>query len=689
MRVSETLSDEALESLWNSFDWEAANEALLKMQREIAFASIKRDFGKVKSVQRKLTRALEPKMLAVREVSDKFPQAGIDDVKWEAGAEKMRAALALNQKNYQAQPMRLLIVKPKGHAKSRHIQIPTYFDRAMQTLYSYSLDPVSESTGDRKSFAFRKGRSPRDAHAYLLKAFDMADPPQYVVSTDIKSCYGSISHRWLLDNIPMDTRVLEQFLKAGHVFGGELFPSEDFGIALGASISTILGNMTLDGAQQAVFEGIHGRGYDVDYANGNLLRFADDIIVTARTKETAEKILNILRIFFAERGLSLSAQKTKIVDLEDGFEFLSWSYKYEKLYGRGYGNVRAEPSSAAIEKMERELRDLITPYRGSQKALIDKLNRKLAGWANYHKVTDARQAFRRIDDTVRALLLELCEKLHPKWPRSRVIGKYFYQESDGFHIYALAGRPSIRLNRLANTILIIHRPMETKKHPYIDTDHYEKIDDRREIMNVSGKYKQVWIRQDGKCYYCGKPILVDRYKTIVTIDPARPENVSNFAYVHEHCSVGQAEFYNIDTDVHSLFDLNEMLTRLLDEQQKTLSRHNQFDPLEEHFRQRTESVVTLAFDEIDKILGKTLCNSARRHKYYWYNREPHRISHCWLSNGYKIKSLRLDKEHVVFEKVVDMPPALSLPARLTGGVPVNLETEFYDFCNYLIKKYGL
>jgi RNA-directed DNA polymerase len=118
-------------------------------------------------------------------------------------------------------------------------QLPIVYDRAMQSLYACSLDPVAETWGDRKIFGFRKGRSQLDTHAFIEAAFKGTDTPFFLVKTDVQQHYGSISHDWLTNNIPMGKRVLYEFLKAGHVFGGELFPSDDAGISLGASISPI------------------------------------------------------------------------------------------------------------------------------------------------------------------------------------------------------------------------------------------------------------------------------------------------------------------------------------------------------------------------------------------------------------------------------------------------------------------
>jgi RNA-directed DNA polymerase len=634
-------------------------------------------------MQKRLVRSFEAKALAVRYVSDTVNQPGIDGVKWRTDAEKLRAVCSLDSKEYFAQPMRLLIVTPRGQTRQRHIQLPTCYDRAMQVLYAYSLDPVSESTGFRKSFAFRRGRSAQDVHAFIVKAFETPNPPKYIIKADVKACYASISHEWLLESIPMDARVLRQFLKAGHVFGGELFPPDDYGISIGSSISPILANMALDGMQQAIFDSLHGRSADIDYADGDLIRFADDIIVTARTKGSAEKILVILRSFLAARGLILSDTKTKIIDAADGFDFLSRHYQC------GDGFVYAAPSEAAITKMENSMRELITNYRGGQKALIEKINKKLTGWASYHKVTEAAQAFRHIDTVVKTLLLELCETLNPSLTREKIIGKYFYREPCGEYVYALVDKPDVRVRRLVDTVLITHTPIATKKNPYIDIDYYEEKTNERAILNATGKYKPIWTRQNGRCYYCGKHILVDQRKVLVPMDPARTSGPKNLAYVHEYCSEGQAEFYQSDSSVDSLFDLYALLEKLTENNRKR-HRSRLYEALAEYFKKRTEPVFTLTFKEIEKILGFPLCASARKYTSYWINRGGKKMSYAWLLNGYKVRNVNFEKAHVVFERDGEKADAIKIPSVfLTGRVPPNARAEFEILIDYICKKYAL
>ncbi len=120
MKIRDTLSSQDLESLWRNIDWDVAEQELKSLQRGIAFAAIKRDSASLTQAQKRLVRSIYAKALAVRHVCDSVAQAGIDNVRWETDADKMRAAYSLDSKDYSAKPMRLLIVRPKGQTKDRH-----------------------------------------------------------------------------------------------------------------------------------------------------------------------------------------------------------------------------------------------------------------------------------------------------------------------------------------------------------------------------------------------------------------------------------------------------------------------------------------------------------------------------------------------------------------------------------------
>jgi hypothetical protein len=123
---------------------------------------------------------------------------------------------------------------------------------------------------------------------------------------------------------------------------------------------------------------------------------------------------------------------------------------------------------------------------------------------------------------------------------------------------------------------------------------------------------------------------------------------------------------------------------------KQIGKKNKFYALTEHFRQRMDSVFTLTFKEIENILDQPLCGSALKSTQYWYRRGDTNISFCWLSNGYAIRNINLEKARVVFERVEDMGSVVKIPAVfLSGRVPHDAKVEFENMCEYIQKKYGL
>lgn len=165
----------------------------------------------------------------------------------------MKAAVNLNNGSYNPKPLKYFIFKDNKTGKERKVGIPAIYDRAMQVLYSYSLEAIEEAQADRKSFAFRKSRSAQQAHAFIFDCLSDTNAPEWVLVTDIKSYYDTISHKWIMENIPMKKGILKGFINSGGIFNGELFEINE-GISLGSNLSTILGNMVLDGLQLYLYD---------------------------------------------------------------------------------------------------------------------------------------------------------------------------------------------------------------------------------------------------------------------------------------------------------------------------------------------------------------------------------------------------------------------------------------------------
>ncbi len=666
--------------LWNSIDWNEAEQQLQNMQMALAKSAYTNSPELIDKWQKRIVTSINSKLLAVRHVCSTSAGAGVDKVKWTTPHEKMSASLSLDSKGYHAMPDRMLVIRSKN-GKQRHIHIETYYDRAMQTLYSYSLDPVAESWGDRKSFSYRKGRSAYDMHEYIKIAFSGEDAPEWVLIADVRKCYENISHEWILKNIPMAKSVLSEFLNAGYVFAGEIFPME-VGVGIGCTISPIIANMVLDGLQNYLFSMLYPNG-DIDYSDGNLLRYADDIIVSARTKESAEKCKLIIKGFLRERGLQLSEEKSKISHIDEGFTFMSRTYEKR-------GNMLiAIPSDAAIERFMASLKDTISNHGGSQKSLIEKVNRKIDGWVTYHKITEADFAFRKMDVYISALLLELCEKKHPKWSRERILEKYWYVDYQGRHYYALPNKREVRIKFMADTLFYSYIPIKTGFNPYIDYDYFEKRTAERQIQSVTGIYRSIWNRQEGKCHYCGKPIYNDEPKTLIVSDERKTSIVKRHAYIHKKCMDCSFEYVDVDNIPSSLTELTDLLLKLDNPKSSTTSK---FYELADYFRMCDKNTITLTFRQIEDIIGERLGNTALR-KEYWYRTGFGNISQCWLDNGYSIKNLHLDKRKRVVFRLNDTSKntsSLIIPEALKyQRIPVEAKYELDNFMQYIVKKYGL
>ena len=194
------------------------------------------------------------------------------------------------------------------------------------------------------------------------------------------------------------------------------------------------------------------------------------------------------------------------------------------------------PSDEAVGKFISELEHtVIRSGNKSQRELIRILNRKLKGWANYHRITDALDAFRKIDVALHGLLLKAAFEKHPRMAHEKVIKKYWYKDADERYIFALPDDKSVRLISIAETPMINYKPVDEKMNPYTDAGYFESRTHEKAIQHVTAPYRPIWERQGGKCKYCSRPILPDQKRTLVPIDLRKPMTFKNSAYVHERC----------------------------------------------------------------------------------------------------------------------------------------------------------
>ena len=689
------LTDAELISQWKKIDWDAVEERLRKYQCEMSIAAYIYDNFKVRALQKKIVEDLGIRCLAVKQVAMSKAGAGVDHVRWTKPLEMMKAAIDLKSEDYHAQPMRVIKFLSRNTGKWRISHILTYRDRAMSILHGYTLIPVTEALADENSFAFRPNRSSQDAHGCIITALRGRDAPQWVVCADVKSFYATLQHAWLLEHIPMNKHVLNELLDMGIVFAGELFDSDGAGLSEGSNLSPYLANFCLDGLQSWIYQGLHGSDKVMsDRANGRMIRYADDILVTVRDEETGKRVIGLIREFLESRGLKLSAEKTKVVQVSKGFTFLSRTYikNGELLY--------SYPAEEAVERFIAEIQNTISESSiMSQRQLITKLNQKLHGWTNYYRGTDALKAFRKVDAAVQTALLEKAIALHPKLPIEKIKHKYWYQEHDGRYSYALPDDKSVKVIHIADTLLIAPKlvPFGTRSHinPFVEKYFTAAKEHDQEIQNVTGKYKAIWQRQNGRCFYCGRHILIDQPRAVVPYDLSKSPSKFNLAYIHKICEPNEYQqicIDDVDDEFAKKYDILNSLENIISEEDSsiTLNRNWKYNALREYFEKSARPSITLKFSEIEKIIDSELPPSHTTKRFWYRNGKKICICHAWESEGYKIRNLSIDKQKITLYRAEDDMGKLEIPeALLNKKIPINAIWELEKHFDYIIKKYAL
>jgi RNA-directed DNA polymerase len=449
---------------WATIDWPQVNREVRRLQMRIAKAVKENRWNKVKALQNRLTRSHYAKLMAVKRVTSNRGKRtpGVDGVLWKGARAKWQAALSLRKRGYKPQPLRRIYILKKN-GKKRPLSIPTMYDRAMQCLYKLALAPVAETTADPNSYGFRESRCCADAVAAAFNALSKPNSAPWVLEGDITGCYDHISHDWMIQNIPMDREILIKWLKAGYVEKKRLYPTRK-GTPQGGIISPCLANMTLDGLERIIRNAVPRR------SRVNFVRYADDFIITGKSKRLLERqVKPVVEAFLAERGLSLSEEKTSISHIKHGFTFLGQTF-------RKRGNVlRITPAKDGVHNLIRKAGEVIRKHVSApMPALIKALNQSLRGWGNYHRHVVASEAFSRVDTYVYKQLWRMLRRRHPKKSKKWLRHKYWGKDEKRYIFSVLAktksGLRCYQVIRLGSLGIRRYRKVRAKANPYIQND---------------------------------------------------------------------------------------------------------------------------------------------------------------------------------------------------------------------------
>lgn len=458
------------------FDWEHARHRVKRLQMRIAKAAKLGCFRKVKSLQWILAHSYYAKLLAVKRVTSNKGKntPGIDGVLWKTSRQKTKAAQLLRRHGYKALPLKRVYI-PKKNGKLRPLGIPTMLDRAMQALHTLTLAPIAETLGDKNSYGFRQGRSCADALQRCFAGLCQKNSPQWVLEADIAACFDNINHQWLMDNIIIDKKMLAQWLKAGFMDKGVIYPTLQ-GTPQGGIISPLLMNMTLDGLEQAARKAVTWYVPGTKARNGvAVIRYADDFIVTSKSRDVlVERVLPAIKQFLNVRGLALSEEKTRIVNVSEGFEFLG-----QHLRRYDDSKLIIKPTMGSLKKIQENIVTILKGHNeGTVPDMIRRLNQTIRGYCNYHRTACSSKTFYRLDNFVYRVVKHWLHCRHPNKGRRWIVKKY-YRTPKGrrWTFYGLrtgndGKKVVVDLQKAGGISIIRHVKVRSKANPF-DPDYQD------------------------------------------------------------------------------------------------------------------------------------------------------------------------------------------------------------------------
>lgn len=360
---------------------------------------------------------------------------GADLAAFEGGLEANLERLhhELKDGTYAPQPvLQHLIPKAGKPGEYRPLGIPTIYDRVCQQALRNRLEPIFEPVFDEANFGYRAGRSAKDALKKIWRELELGN--EWVVDADLKDFFGSVDHDKLLALLNQrvsDGRVLglvEAILKAGCVADGKRLPTEQ-GTPQGGVVSPLLSNILLTPFDREM----RRKGYRVT-------RYADDWVVTCRSRRDAQAALAAAERLLDRLGVTLHTQKTRIVHVSQGFEFLGYKIKRgrrplrlspEKIRsGARQGSLYAFPREKSVRHFMDQLRRRTRRKAPvSTRELIAQINPVIRGWGQYFCKAHVRRLFHRLD---RWIVRRLWSHRFKRWrnggwkslPERRLYGEY-------------------------------------------------------------------------------------------------------------------------------------------------------------------------------------------------------------------------------------------------------------------------
>ena len=504
--------DDALS--WNAVRWRKVEDDVRRLRQRIFTATQAGDLRRVRNLQKLMLRSRSNTLVSVRRVTEINAgrlTPGVDgQLVLTAGDKASLTGWIDRQQPWQARPVRRVYI-PKAGGKRRPLGIPVVVDRVLQARVVNALEPEWEARFEPKSYGFRPGRGCQDAIQAIFNTVSGKNAHRvWILDADLTAAFDRIDHARLLQSLggfPAREHVAG-WLRAGVVEGGR-FTATEQGTPQGGVASPLLLNVALHGMEHNAgvrYRRLDAHGADTGRNSPVLIRYADDLVALCHSRQQAEQVQARLADWLAPRGLSFNEDKTSIVTLDEGFDFLGFNVR------RYRGKLLIKPSKAAIRRIRERLRTEIRALRGAPTVeVLARLNPIVRGWAAYYRHVVSSETFTSLDHYLWKLTYKWARHRHRNKPTKWIVNRYFGRfNASRQNMWVFGDRDSgAYLHNFAWTNIVRHQMVTGTASPDDPalTEYWTLRRRRTTRLPVDRTSQRLLDEQHGRCPICGELLL--------------------------------------------------------------------------------------------------------------------------------------------------------------------------------------